>query len=112
MTVTHAHDILTEAFDYAIEELNGFLERLTEARTISVERHDGGRYHAVLSGRQVFPYTSDLNTVIRFVRAFAKKNAGVRVDEDSIEYWRCEREFGDWSVRVPDNVVPIGGREQ
>jgi hypothetical protein len=48
--------------------------------------------------------------VIRFVRAFAEKE-GVRVDEDSIEFYRVERARLGHSVKVPDNVVPIGGRD-
>jgi hypothetical protein len=49
--------------------------------------------------------------VIRFVRAFAEKE-GVRVDEESVEYWRAERAGMGFSVAVPtDNVVPIGGRD-
>jgi hypothetical protein len=32
-----------------------------------------------------------------------------QVDEDSIEYFRAERAGMGFSVRVPDNVVPIKG---
>lgn len=95
----------TEGFIRDLEDL--IARRFAINRIIRVERIQDGRYRAVMNGAVYFPATPHLQAVVQFVRAFAIQTEGVLVDEDSIEHWRCEREFGDWSVRVPDNVVEL-----
>jgi hypothetical protein len=118
--MTAAHALLNVGFNTAIAELNSILNRrFNNNRTIRVERRDeDGWYAAIMDdGTPRFPYTSDLDVVIRFVRAFAEKE-GVTVDEDSVEFWRAEAAgMGMFSLAVPpapvpDNVVPIGGRDE
>lgn len=107
MNVHHAHDVLAEAIGIAAEELDGLIARHFAAeRTIRIDQSQGGWYCATIAGRLVFPPCPNLDTVIRFVRAFAEKE-GVRVDEDSVEFYRDEH-----SVRVPDNVVALPVRAE
>jgi hypothetical protein len=105
--MTPACQYLNDATEALIEEFDALISRnFASERTISVSGTGDGQYVAVLEGRVLFPATPNLDTVIRFVRAFAIQTAGVSVDEDSVEYHRAERAFGH-SVRVPSNVVPI-----
>jgi hypothetical protein len=113
--MTAAHALLNVGFNTAIAELDSILNRrFADNRTIRVERRDeDGWYAAVMDdGTLRFPYSPSLDTVIRFVRAFAEKE-GVTVDEDSVEFWRAEAAgMGMFSLAVPpapvlDNVVPI-----
>lgn len=105
MNVTHAVDALAEALEIATEELDGLINRrFATDRVITIEQSDGGWYSATINGSLRFPPTPNLDTVIRFVRAFAEKE-GVTVDEDAVEFYLADRDA--YSVRVPDNVVPI-----
>jgi hypothetical protein len=101
-------------FDTAIAELDAIINRrFASQRTIRIAQrdHDGWYCARMDDGTARFPYCPNLDTVIRFVRAFAEKE-GVRVDEDSVEFFRAERAGMGFSVAVPpDNVVPIGGRD-
>jgi hypothetical protein len=117
--MTAAHALLNVGFNTAIAELDAIINRrFAGNRTIRVERRDeDGWYAAIMDdGTTRFPYSPSLDTVIRFVRAFAEKE-GVTVDEDSVEFWRAEAAgMGMFSLAVPvaptpDNVVPIGGRD-
>jgi hypothetical protein len=116
--MTAAHALLNVGFNTAIAELDAIINRrFAGNRTIRVERRDeDGWYAAIMDdGTTRFPYSPSLDTVIRFVRAFAEKE-GVTVDEDSVEFWRAEAAgMGMFSLAVPvaptpDNVVPIGGK--
>ena len=115
--MTASHALLNVGFNTAIAELDSIINRrYADNRSISIEQreHDGW-YYAAVDGSPVFPPCPNLDTVIRFVRAFAEKE-GVRVDEDSIEYFRAEAAGMGFSLAVPplpvpDNVVPIGGRD-
>lgn len=103
-----AHVRFAEATEGFIRDLEDLIDRrFAVNRVIRVERIEDGRYRAVMNGAVYFPATPNLQAVVQFVRAFAIQTVGVVVDEDSIEHWRCEQEFGDWSVRVPDNVVEL-----
>jgi hypothetical protein len=111
--MTASHALMCVGFDTAIAELDSIINRRFSAnRSIRIDQraHDGW-YYATVDGSPVFPPCPNLDVVIRFVRAFAEKE-GVRVDEESVEYWRAERAGMGFSVAVPtDNVVPIGGRD-
>jgi hypothetical protein len=99
--MTPACQYLNDATDALIEEFDALISRnFASERTIRVSGTGDGQYVAVLEGRVLFPATPNLDTVIRFVRAFAIQTAGVTVDEDSVEFYRAERQFGH-SVRVP-----------
>ena len=114
MNVTHAHDLIAEAFDVLTEELDGWINRLTnQHRTIRIEQAPGTSWYCATidQGRLIFPPCPNLDTVIRFVRAFAAKE-GVLVDEDSVEFYRVERARAGHSVRVPDNVVALPVRAE
>lgn len=103
-----SHVRFAEATEGFIRDLEDLIERrFAVNRVISVERIEDGRYRAVMNSTVFFPATPNLQAVVQFVRAFAIQTEGVSVDEDSIEHWRCEQEFGDWSVGVPDNVVEL-----
>jgi hypothetical protein len=105
--MTPACQYLSDATDTLIEEFDALISRnFASDRTISVSHTLGGEFVAVIDGRVIFPPTPNLDTVIRFVRAFAIQTAGVTVDEDSVEYHRAERAFGH-SVRVD----VLSGRE-
>lgn len=110
VTVTHAKDALAEAFQYAIEELDGLIQRrFASQRVITIEQSAGGWYSATINGQLRFPPCPNLDTVIRFVRAFAEKE-GVWVDEDAVALYLADRD--EHSLRVPDNVVPIRERAE
>ena len=101
-----------EAFDSAVNDLDTLINRrFAGQRSIRVEPCPDGRFCAMTSeDRLVFPPCPHLDTVERFVRAFAEKEA-VRVDEGSVSVaWSQVQVLNGFSVRVPDNVVPIGGR--
>lgn len=105
MSATHAKDALNEAFQYAIEELDGLIQRrFASQRVITIEQSAGGWYSATINGQLRFPPTPNLDTVIRFVRAFAEAE-GVRVDEEAVALYLADRD--EHSLRVPSNVVPI-----
>jgi hypothetical protein len=110
--MTASHALLNVGFNTAIAELDSIINRrFASQRTIKIEQTPRGWYCATMDdGSLRFPPCPNLDTVIRFVRAFAEKE-GVRVDEDSIEFYRVERARLGHSVKVPDNVVPIGGRD-
>lgn len=105
MTVTHAHDALTEAFQYAIDEFTALIARRFAAhRVIRLEVCPDGRWCAMLyvgeTGQLVFPPCPDLRVVYRFVRAFARKEnvaADVSLVEDRDEH----------SVRVPPKLTVV-----
>jgi hypothetical protein len=95
---------LADSLDIVTAELEQLIDRHFAARrSIKAENTLDGRWLARTDHAILFPATKDLDTVIRFVRAFAEKNEAVTVDEDSIEFCRMlrvhmEREH---SVRVP-----------
>jgi hypothetical protein len=107
--MTASHALMSVGFDTAIAELDSIINRrFASQRSIRVKQRDHDGWYAAFmdDGTARFPYCPNLDTVISFVRAFAEKE-GVRVDEDSIEWFRAERAGMGFSVRVPDNVVPI-----
>jgi hypothetical protein len=108
--MTASHALLNVGFNTAIAELDSIINRrFASKRTISLGQRDhDGWYYATVDSAPVFPPCPNLDVVIRFVRAFAEKE-GVQIDEDSIEFFRAERAGMGFSVRVPDNVVPIKG---
>lgn len=112
MTATHAKDALTEAFQYAIEELDGLINRrFASQRVITIQQSDGGWYSATINGALRFPPCPNLDTVIRFVRAFANTE-GVTVDEDAISFYRMEQARLGYSVAVPDNVIQLRAKAE
>jgi hypothetical protein len=108
--MTASHALLNVGFNTAIAELDAIINRrFASNRVITIGQRDhDGWYYATVDSAPVFPPCPNLDVVIRFVRAFAEKE-GVQIDEDSIEYFRAERAGMGFSVRVPDNVVPIKG---
>jgi hypothetical protein len=116
--MTASHALLNVGFNTAIAELDAIINRrFAGNRTIRIEQAPNGWYCALMDDNTLrFPPCPNVDTVIRFVRAFAEKE-GVQVDEDSIEFWRAEAAgMGMFSLAVPvaptpDNVVPIGGRD-
>jgi hypothetical protein len=106
--MTASHALMSVGFDTAIAELDSIIDRrFASQRTIRIDQRDhDGWYYAAVDGSPVFPPCPNLDVVIRFVRAFAEKE-GVRVDEDSVEFFRAERAGMGFSERVPDNVVSI-----
>jgi hypothetical protein len=113
--MTAAHALLSVGFNTAIAELDAIINRrFASKRSIRIVQSPANNWYcAVIENGEsssergmVFPPCPNLDTVIRFVRAFAEKE-GVRVDEDSIEFFRAERAGMGFSERVPDNVVPI-----
>jgi hypothetical protein len=109
--MTASHALLNVGFNTAIAELDSIINRrFANQRTIRVKQRDHDGWYAAFmdDGTARFPYCPNLDTVITYVRAFAEKE-GVQIDEDSIEYFRAERAGMGFSVRVPDNVVPIKG---
>jgi hypothetical protein len=148
--MTAAHALLNVGFNTAIAELDSIINRrFASQRTIRIEQAPNGWYCALMDDNTLrFPPGPNLDTVIRFVRAFAEKE-GVTVDEDSVEFWRAEAAGMGFSLAVPplpqcsrcgdamdgetttlngrpthircprdypmlrpDNVVPIGGRDE
>jgi hypothetical protein len=108
MTVTHAHQLLAEALDMATEELDALiLRRFAATRSIRAVEQPDGRWIAVTGeGRMLFP-PADREVVERFVAAFVRREPRF--------HWRPPEPLThtlplEHSVRVPDNVVPIGGR--
>jgi hypothetical protein len=117
--MTAAHALLNVGFNTAIAELDSIINRrFASQRTIRIEQAPNGWYCALMDDNTLrFPPCPNLDTVIRFVRAFAEKE-GVAVDEESVECcWRAEAAGIGFSLAVPpaptpDNVVPIGGRDE
>jgi hypothetical protein len=112
--MTASHALMNVGFDTAIAELDAILNRrFASQRTIRVAQreHDGWYCARMDDGTARFPYCPNLDTVIAFVRAFAEKE-GVRVDEDSVEFFRAERAGMGFSEKVPDNVVSILGKAE
>jgi hypothetical protein len=104
--MTASHALMNVGFDTAIAELDAIINRrFASQRTIKIEQTARGWYTATMDDDTPrFPPCPNLDTVISFVRAFAEKE-GVRVDEDSIEYFRAERAGMGFSEKVPNLKV-------
>jgi hypothetical protein len=105
--MTASHALMCVGFDTAIAELDSIINRrFANQRTIRVKQRDHDGWYAAFmdDGTARFPYCPNLDVVIRFVRAFAEKE-GVRVDEDSVEFFRAERAGMGFSEKVPNLKV-------
>ena len=101
MNVTHAHDLIAEAFDVLTEELDGLIvRRFANDRRITIEP-EGDRWIIVIDTDTVLWRGYDRQLALGWLRAFLSKpeNANVRV------HGMADLLVGH-SVRV-DNVVPI-----
>lgn len=98
--MTYSHDIpISDLFDELILSLNELIDRrFAMERTLIVERESEKHWVARI-GDNVLYRSPDRSAVERFTLAFQQKTAGITVQFPDEAY--------RFSVRVPENVVPI-----
>lgn len=87
------------AFDHAVQDLERLIDRHFAARRTLLVSNDEGKFWTAAIGDSVLYRSPDGAATLRFAHTFAERTSGVAVELDARN---CE-----WSVRVPDNVVPI-----
>lgn len=77
MHVHHATDMMAEAFDAAVDELDAFMARLCGDQAVLELEHDGTHWWIVNGTTDVWMYRSpDVWSAFRFARAFMQKTPG------------------------------------
>jgi hypothetical protein len=107
MSVTHAHDALGEFFAYAIEELDGIINRFAGRYELRLDRESAKHWTISDSVRELVMFRSpDRTACVRFAKAFRDKHPETLLDA-SCGLWLDDQH----SVRVPDldlaPVIPI-----
>lgn len=107
MNVTHAHQALAEAFQYAIEELDGLIARhFANERHLTITR-DHDRYHIRIDDNTELWRGESKERALGWLRAFLSEpeHANVRV------HGMADLLVGH-SVRVADTVVALPVRAE